>query len=305
MVARELCYPYQVQSIADLPEGIRQSVDQSLKPGESVNLIVFFPPRTVPGSWKGDLSPAFPLAVLATSQGVLCVHGKSSPARFPAATSFHANRLLYVLNSLVLLYGRLEFVGEENGDLARIVVEYNAIGQSLMELLIKQCLSMAYGPLNPEASRGKLNDFLLKQLAAESIKFWNGLRLHALQPGEKLLGYVFQPRIVQRSWYWFHHPIAPATLLALTDQALILIKEDWSRVSSYGWHITICPRDCVAEIRTAPNREWSDVSVHLIRNNVTVEHRVTVENGIAQRWEELWSAQCENQGRAVSLFPSL
>jgi hypothetical protein len=119
----------------------------------------------------------------------------------------------------------------------------------------------------------------------------NGLQFYALQPGEKLLGSVFQPRITQTVLDFFRRAIAPASLVALTDQAVILIEEDKARGAAYGWLITLCPRKFVAEIESKPTYQWSEVSLHLRRNGVNETRKLTLENETARAWETMWAGR--------------
>ena len=131
---------------------------------------------------------------------------------------------------------------------------------------------------------------------AQSFKFMNGLRLYALQPGEKLLGVVFQHRITRPVLRFFRRTIAPASL-ARPDRpgCHSLIEEDKALGAAYGWLITLCPRKVVAEIEGKPNREWREVSVHLRRNGVSEVRKLTLENETAQAWETLWTGRNQSE----------
>jgi len=160
--------------------------------------------------------------------------------------------------------GRLELAGEVNGRLVHIVAEYNTVGQELLEEALNQFLRLSYESTHPDEYFQEQNDAMLDKLGTESFKFMNGLRLYALRPGERLLGYVCQPRIAQRFLRYFSRPIAPASMLALTNQAVILIEEDKAWGASYGWLITLCPRRYIVNIESRPNQEWREVSVRLL-----------------------------------------
>ncbi len=179
--------------------------------------------------------------------------------------------------------------------LARIVVEYNTVGQRLLQPALQQFLRLGYEPSHAVECQDDLTEALLRKLGAQSLKFRNGLQLYALQPDEQLLGFVFQAQIVQRRRYWFSRPIAPAALLALTDREVILIEEERVKGAAYGWLITFCPRGCVAGIETEPKGEWRELRVRLARNTVTMERRMTLENDTALAWETLWSGQSQRE----------
>ncbi len=279
-------FPYPVQSVADLPEHFQQAVRRSLKPGEQVNSILMFPPQ--PFIKRGGVPQQ---TLLSTSQGLMHVQEKDAPDQPPAVTCLPGEAFLYAHHSLLLLYGRLELVGEVNGSLVRVIVEYNTVGHYLIKPVLEQYLRFTYGWADTEKSYNPQNTPLLDELGTQSFKFMNGLQFYALQPGEKLLGSVFQPRITQTVLHFFRRAIAPASLVALTDQAVILIEEDKARGAAYGWLITLCPRKFVAEIESKPNHEWRDVTVHLLRNNVSEERKLTLETKSALAWETLWTGK--------------
>jgi hypothetical protein len=286
-------HPYVLQGLVDLPASLQQAAGQWLKPDDPAKLILMIPRHTQTLLKNRRYVPQ--QALLFTSQGVLHVQEKTSPDQPPLATYLRSADLLYAHHSLILLYGCLELGGEVSGHLARIVVEYNTVGQQLLQPALQQFLRLAYGPAHAVEPHADLTNALLQNLAAQSLKFQSGLQFYALQPGEPLLGFVFQPRIVQRNWHLFSHPIAPATLLALTDREVILIEEERARGASYGWLITFCPRRCIAGIETMPKGEWQELCVHLARNNVTMDRRVTLENDTALAWETLWSGQSQRE----------
>ena len=286
MAARINPFPYPLQSLADLPEHFQQVVETILKPDETVLSILMLPPQ--PFLRRGGV----PLqAILSTSRGLLHIQEVGSSGQLPVATYLPGDALLYAHHSLILLYGRLELAGEVNGKLVRLVMEYNTVGQPFIDAVLGQFLRFTYKWPDTEKSLSPKSNALLDALVQDSFKFMNGLRLYALQPGEQLQGYVFQPRITQPFLRFFRRAIAPASLLALTDQAVILIEEDKVRGAAYGWIITICPRNFVAEIEFKPERDWLEGSVHLQRNGVIEVRKLTLENKTALAWETLWAGQ--------------
>ncbi len=282
MAARENQFPYLVPGLADLPEHFQQVLQPVLKPGERVDSILMLPPQ--PFLKRGGVRRQ---VLLSLARGLLHVQDGQPPT----VTYLPGESLLYAQHTLVLLYGRLELVGEENGKLLRMVAEYNTSGQALVDTALRQFLRLTYGANQVDDSTLEQNNLILKKLEAESFKFMNGLRLYALQPGEKLLGYVFQPRIAQPLLRFFHRPIAPASLLALSDQAVILIEENKASGASYGWVVTLCPRKTVTKIVNQPARAWRNISVHLLRNAVRAERNLILETRIAQAWETFWTLQ--------------
>lgn len=84
-------------------------------------------------------------ALLFTSQGVLHVQAPVEPDQPPSTTYFQAADLLYTRLSLLLLYGRLELIGSVGGDLTRVEVEFNTVGEYLLRPPLEQFLQLTWG----------------------------------------------------------------------------------------------------------------------------------------------------------------
>lgn len=65
-------------------------------------------------------------------------------------------------------------------------------------------------------------------------------------------------------------------MLALTEQA---------------WVITLCPRDVVLTVESKPMQKWQELSVLLLRNNVSVERNLILENETTLSCKSLWASQ--------------
>jgi len=288
--ARRTEHPYRAKTVADLPGTLRQLAGQSLGPDEPANAIFVVPPQMFLRNWWGGLRHVPEQALLFTSQGVLHIQRAASPGQIGQTTYLRGDQLVYAHLSLLLLYGRLELVGQLRGALVRIIVEYNTVAHDLLQPALHQFLRLAWGQAQARENEDR-TDALLRDLEEQSLKFRNGLRHYALQSDERLLGFVFQPRITQRYWRLFHRLIAPAALLALTDHELIAIEEDRTTSAAYGWLFTFCPRVCVVGIEARPCEAWQDLHVHLARGGVAAERRVTVGNEAALAWQALWTNQ--------------
>ena len=209
----------------------------------------------------------------------------------PIATYVLAESLLYVRHTSILLYGRLEVMAEADHKPVRLIAEYHTAGLDLLKTILRHFLGLSSGTIDPDKSFLNENDAILETLGDQSFKFLNALRLDALQPGEQLLGYVFQPRIKERLLYFFSRPVAPAALFALTSQAVILIEEDKAKGASYGWVMTFCPRKVVLAIESRPMQESENLVVLLLKNSLSEERNLILEKPIAEACVSLWSSQ--------------
>jgi hypothetical protein len=284
MAVRENQFPYIVSALTDLPEEFQRAVQSGLPAGDSINSILMLPSQPF---MKGGGVPR--QALLSTAQGILHVQA----GKPPVPTYLPSDALLYVHHTLALLYGHVELAGEVDGKLVQVVAEYNTEGQELLDAVFAQFLHMSYSydTTDPDESFQKQNNIILEKLSAESFKFMNGLRLYALQPGEQLLGYVFQPRIKEQFLYFFHRPIAPISLFAPTDRSVVLIEEDKAWDTSYGWIITICPCIVGLTVESKAMQKWHKLSVLLLRNNVSMERNLILESEIALTCKALWASQ--------------
>ncbi|MBL8102063.1 MAG: hypothetical protein JNM02_06015 [Anaerolineales bacterium] len=281
MMPRENPFPFVVKALTDLPQEFQQAVQSYLPEEESIHSILMLPPQ--PFMKRGGVPRQ---ALLSTTHGMLHVQdGKPLTANYLPAES-----LIYIHHKLILLYGSLEVAVEVNGELVRAIAEYNTVGQYLLDNTLRQFLQMRYNPNLDETTREQ-NKAILDQLNKESFKFMNGLRLYALRPGERLLGYVFQPRIKEQFLRFFSRPIAPTSIFALTDQSIVLVEEDKARGASYGWVITICPRKVVLNVESKPMQKWQKFSVLLMKNNVNMERNLILEHDTALACKALWASR--------------
>jgi hypothetical protein len=289
--SRRTDHPYLVESLQDLPDGLRPLAEQTLEAGKTVETIFVMPAQSLPKNFggRGGMHLAPDRALLFTAQGVLYVQDGEASGQPGQVVYLRGDQLLYTRMIQILLYGRLEFCGVEGDALKRIVVEYNTVGHDLLKPALQRFLRLAWG--KPSVSPGDDHtEALLEALGEQSFKFRGGLRGYGLLPGERLLGCVFQPRIIQRVLGIFPRLAAPAALLALTENEIMLIEEGRTNPTSYGWFITLCPRNYVTGVEARPGAEWKDVHVHLKKGEITADHQVTLENAAAQAWQSLWSS---------------
>jgi hypothetical protein len=283
---RENPFPYIVNALTDLPEGFQQAMQACLPMEEAIHSILMLPPQ--PFMKRGGVPRQ---AVISTTNGILHIRdGKP-----PAANYLPAESLLYVRHKLVLLYGGLELAGEAHGKLIRIHAEYNTVGQYLLDDALSRFLQLSHGATDPNATVQEANNKILDALGKESFKFMNGMRLYALQPGERLLGCVFQPRIKEPILRFFNRPIAPASMFALTDRNAILIEEDKVRGASYGWVITLCPRTVILTVESKPMEKWEKLSVLLMKNKANMDQTLILEPNIALACKALWASQASQE----------
>lgn len=280
-------HPYLVSSLAELPSALQIAAQQTLEPTEQPHRIFLVPAQSFFRSW---LSRRYvpPQALLFTAQGVLHVQEAVSPGEPAQVTYLRGENLLYIQLRLLLLYGRLELVGLAKGELARVVVEFNTVGYSMLRPGLRQLLPLTWGPV--QLAKSDSLDRVGSEIEELPLKFKNGLRLYGLQPEESLLGVVFQPSLWKDYGRVWRHQLSANTLLALTDHELVIIEEEETgRKNPYGWILTFCPLACLKNLETTPEGTWQEVQLHLARNGVAVDRRVKLGPETALNWQALWS----------------
>jgi hypothetical protein len=174
--------------------------------------------------------------------------------------------------------------------LTQIVVEFNTVGQFLVQPGLQQLLRLAWGQSKIELPSKMVTKQALTELDKLPLKFDNGLRLYGLKAGERLLGVVFQPGIWQDHGYFFHRQIAATTLLALTDRELILVEEERTgQPNAYGWIFTFYPLACVMMVELKPGETWQELHLHLTRGDGIADRQVILEPQAALAWQNLWA----------------
>ena len=277
--------PYAVTSLADLPGSLQQAAVRSVSSTDPLRSICVFPSRTYLKNWY-SWEYVSEQALLFTGNGILHIQAPSSTFRDARIVSLRAADLLYTHLSLILMYGRLELVDE---NLSRGVVEFNAAGFDIIQSGLQHLLATVSGKNaipTPEAPPAKT---ILNELESRSFKFKNGLSLYGLLPGERLLGFVFQPGIRGLRWRFFSLKVSETTVMALTDKQLIIIEEQSrSRFPAYGWIFTFYPRKAIEKIGVSSCRQWQELSVVMKVKTGLIDRRILLEQANVLAWQELW-----------------
>jgi hypothetical protein len=292
MLHRRTEHPYRAKTLDELPAGLRLLAEQTLIPDDPADKIFIIPGQMLPRKIGGVMGLHWipEQALLFTQRGVIHVQAGKSGDETGRANYLMGSSLLYAQMSMILLYGRLEICAAVNDEIARIVVEYNAVCHEMLEPSLHKLIHLAWDHARDQNANDHKTD-LLGKLEEQSYKFRNGLAIHALQPDERLLGYVFQHRTYLHYFRIIHRLIAPASLMALTDKQLILIEEGMSSATSYGYCFTYCPRANVAAVDSKPNASLNELRVHFRKGTVAADHRLRMELANALACQNLWSSQ--------------
>ncbi len=284
-------FPYLVNDPDELPTGLQQLARQALTPGEPISTIFVVPAQAFISSFWFGRRYVPEQALLFTPTGVLHVQDAARRDQAGQVTYLRSEELLYAQISLLLLYGCLELVGRVQDVLSRVTVEFNTVGHNLLDPALHRFLRQAWVfPFASDTAKIR-NRPMLDELERISLKFRNGLALYGLQTGERLLGYVFQPGIWLRRWRIFNRQVSATTLLALTDQQLIIVEEECNgEPNAHGWIISCFPRAALTRLETQPEKSWQELQVRLARGEVAVDRRVKLSNEVAAAWQDVWQS---------------
>ena len=278
--------PYAVASLADLPGSLQQAARQTVDSAVRLISICVFPSRTRLRNQTG-WEYVDEQVLLFTEEGVFQVQAPSSLHQEARITYLRAVDLLYSRLSLILMYGRLELFDDS---LTSVVVEFNAAGFDIIKPGLQQLLGTCGGRMVTPTPEDGQTKTALGELGELSFKFKNGLYLYGLLPGEHLFGFVFQPAIWGQRWHFLPIKISETTLLALTDQQLIVVEEQSrSRFPAYGWIFTFYPRKAIKKFGINPTWRWQELIIELKNKTGAVDRRIVLEESNGFAWQELWS----------------
>jgi hypothetical protein len=203
--ARRTNHPYTVTAVEDAPDPLPHLIRQNLPAGEGVEAVFVIPPEVYARGYRAHLNPL--KALVFTHTRVLHVSESEQ-----AGTWIAAEDILKVKMSMVLLYGLLEIWAFHGGEPSKIQVEYNTVSQRFLSPLIKAVLRQTWNK-NPPQPAPAVEDPTFPQLLDMSYSFYNGLTCEALQPGEVVTRYVYQPELHASRLKVGQRKVYPQTLL--------------------------------------------------------------------------------------------
>lgn len=277
--------PFVADQIADLPEQLISVIQDQPWYQETFELIFVIPPqafyrglfgiRTVP--WQ---------ALLFKEDGVLYIcAAKDHKDRQGRIDWIPSDQIIQIRLALILLYSKLEFWYDHQGELKYNMIEFNSVAYHKLEPHLKKTIRNTWQspPEKPETVWAEYAD--LEQL---NLKFYNGLKLYGLQVDEKVLGFVFQPEIFEKSLRFIKRKKSPNSLVVITDRQIIRIEEEISSRSRYGWIFTFCPRHRIAGIEIAAVDQWYRVCIHSISEASEDNLEFILEPDKMERFQKIW-----------------
>lgn len=206
-----------VRASEDLPPAVR-SIVQSFNPPPSILRIpsgAYPIPRRI---WRINLPFGWRFTperfVLFNPDKITIIETDSM-----TLTDIPLTALSGIHHRVILLYAYLELTWEDGAQTRTKRMEYNSVGQFLIDREVNRIRALHPPCLAPDEvpDRAAL-------LASLPFKFRNYLR-DSLLPDEHLIAAVFQPAIWQGSGL-FRAPIAPNRTLGITERWLIVLEDE-------------------------------------------------------------------------------
>jgi hypothetical protein len=212
-------FPTPIHAMDDLPPGVRAL----LQPHRTPPSILCIPPGAYPVRrtvWGVELPFGWrrtPERFLLFDQATITVI-ENDPQGNMTTTDIPLAALIEIHHVAVLLYAYLELVWVDGAHIEVKKVEYNSVGQYLLEREIDRVRALHPPCLSPAAAQDR--EAILAPLP---FKFRNYLR-SSLLSDEHLLAAVYQPAI-HRAVGPLHTYIAPNRALGVTERCLIVIED--------------------------------------------------------------------------------
>lgn len=188
----------------------------------------------------------------------------------------------------LLLYGLLEIVAAGQTYPVRLRVEFNTVARYPAMSRPSRKLLCAIQAI-PEQSSGEIHLTEAAQTVVKRLllKFFNGIHIYGLLPGEELKDQVFQPGTWKPWLLFFRRPVSPDTLL-LTSNFVVVIAEELD--VKQGWVISYIPRENISEMQSQPRDLWNELTIHLERNDQTEKCKLLLKDKSIRDWRALWLA---------------
>jgi hypothetical protein len=271
-------------NISDLPAELQSPALTNLVGSKDLETSFAFPAQIHHG-WKYVPKQA----LLFTSAYVIHLLASIWPDQPPQITSINRSELLYIKVSLLLLYGLLEIVTQDQDTLTQISIEFNTVAWYRISQPLERFLQSTQATPGMPVEYNTFSASIQQDIKKLPFKFSNGVYLYGQLPDDELEELVFQPAIYKRWLILSRRPLISNTLLILTTNYLIAIQEDPH--VKLGWLITYIPRSNIIRIQNQPCSLWNEITVQLKTKKPTKECKLLLKYEITQAWREKWIGQ--------------
>jgi hypothetical protein len=225
-------------------------------------------------------------ALLFTANGVIHILASIWPNQIPEITYLRGKDLMYMKVTLILLYGFLEIVALGISTPTRLEMEFNTVAWDRISRPVRQLLQAAKTTPANSIEKASFSPAMQKAVGNLPLKFFNGVRIYGLLPGEDLEELVFQPSVWERRLLLFRRVVLANILLMLTSNYMVIIQEELE--VSQGWILTYIPRKSMVTIQNQPSSQWNELTVNLRKGKQTTNCKFLLTTEAVQSWRIYW-----------------
>ena len=279
--------PYLLPDLDQIPDPLSDLTRQYLPAGETVEGVFVIPPKMQAHGFRWRMDPL--QALIFSQKGVLHVFETEKGEKEGSGTWVLAEDILKVRLSLILLYGKLEIWGAHSNQVSTITVEYNTVSHHVLSPLLKALLRKTWVE-NPTSNMPVQPDPTFPGFVKTSFSFYNGLKGEAIQPGESVLGHVYQPELREPVLKVFQRKVFPQTVLAVTNHQLILLQQDLKSKTHHEWIFTFVPVYRISQFSTEGIRDWQKITFYLAPEFADQNIEILFEAQNSQKFLTIWNA---------------
>ena len=286
-------FAYPVAKVDDLAPPVGAALQAQLLPGEVIRQIIFAPRQSQPaarrgmGEWLGawfseQWTPHWVLAL--TDERLLVAAIPEAPVP-PQVTVTPLADLLWLELGTILLYSWVAWSWTSAGRPQQQRVYFNTVRDDLFWDMVKAMRRTIIAQSGRPLPAGERYYEAFEDLP---FKFKNLIPLRLLFPGEQAQAVVYQPAIWGRRWRVFRYQRAPATVVVLSPDHLLVAQDDLTNIrATYGLIARYCPRSrlAAATLERVQGDLWLNVTLSVQGSEETL------------RW--LFEAQSEQALRAL------
>lgn len=227
-------------------------------------------------------------ALLFNATGVIHLLASIWPDQEPTVTQLNGCGLMYLKATLLLLHGYLEIVGQGQESPVRFGMEFNTVSWYMISAPLRQLLRLTKAVFCVPEDQIAYSPTARQVFERLPFKYFNGVQLYGLLPGEELEELLFQKRSEKPWLYFFRRPMITDTVLMLTTNYMVVIQEDLKLKT--GWIVTYIPRNGICRIQSRDYGLWNELSVEVRREEQAANCKFLLAKEAVDAWRVQWTA---------------
>jgi len=260
-------FAYAVSRVEDLAPPVAAALQTQLLPDEVARQIIFAPRQSLLSS-RGGLGAWFAVrwtpswVLVRTDERLLVVTVPEAP-RAPEVAATPLADLLWLELGTILLYSWVAWSCVSGGQLQQQRVYFNSVCENLFWDMVNATRRTIIAQSGLPLPTGNRHYAAFEGLP---FKFMNLIPFRLLLPGEQAQAVVYQPAIWGRRLGIFRYQRAPAVVLVLSQEHLLVAQDDLTNLrTAYGIIARYCPRSRLrrAELEQTQHDLWLNVTVGL------------------------------------------